>query len=207
MATLSARSLSSFQHARRGVLFVLLLGVVLALLFVGSYPPQGALHEFVEAIGVGFIGVAVIGRLWCTLYIGGRKSAEIVQDGPYSISRNPLYVFSAIGAAGVGGQTGSVTVALFFGIVTAAAFHVVILREERYLHEAFGAAYGAYCHRVPRFFPRLSLYKDSQSITVLPKRLYVTFFDSLVFFVAIPVFESIEYLQLQHVLPTILLLP
>jgi protein-S-isoprenylcysteine O-methyltransferase Ste14 len=207
MATLSARSLSSFQHARRVALFVLLLGAVFALLFIGSYPEAGEFHEFVEAAGISFIGVAIVGRLWCTLYIGGRKSVEIVEDGPYSISRNPLYVFSAIGAAGVGAQTGSVTVTLFFGIVTAAAFYVVILREERYLRETFGTAYDAYCRRVPRYFPRLSLYKDTQSITVVPKRLYVTFFDSLVFFVAIPVFEFIEYLQLQHVLPTLLLLP
>ena len=55
--------------------------------------------------------VCIVGRAWCSLYIGGRKKAEIVDRGPYSISRNPLYVFSFMGAFGVGAQTGSVTLA------------------------------------------------------------------------------------------------
>jgi protein-S-isoprenylcysteine O-methyltransferase Ste14 len=203
----SARSLAGYQQARRAVLFALLLVAVVALLFVGSYPQEGEFHEFVEAFGVSLIGVAIVGRLWCTLYIGGRKSAEIVADGPYSITRNPLYLFSAVGAAGAGAQTGSVVVGLFFGTVTLIAFHVVALREERHLRENFGAGYEAYCARVPRLLPRLSIYRDKAILTVMPKRLYVTFFDSLVFFTAMPVFEFIERLQDHAVLPVLLRLP
>jgi len=207
MATQSARSLSSYQHARRVILFLLLLVAVFALLFISSYPEQSEFHEFVEAAGITLIGVAIIGRLWCTLYIGGRKAAELIQDGPYSISRNPLYVFSSIGAAGAGAQTGSIVVALFFGVATAIAFLVVARREERVLSGVFGDAFTSYCARVPRFFPKLSLYKDSVAVTVYPKRLYTTFIDSLVFFTAFPFFEFIEWLQLHHYLPVLLRLP
>jgi protein-S-isoprenylcysteine O-methyltransferase Ste14 len=207
MSTASAKSLSGYQYARRVVLFLLLLVAFGALLFVGSYPERGEFHEFVEAFGVSLIGVAIVGRLWCTLYIGGRKSAEIVSDGPYSIVRNPLYVFSAIGAAGAGAQTGSVVVALIFGIVTALAFIIVARREETFLHEKFGAAFDSYCARVPRILPKFSLYRDSATIVVTPKRLYTTFFDSLVFFTAMPVFEFVEHLQVHGILPVLLRLP
>jgi protein-S-isoprenylcysteine O-methyltransferase Ste14 len=207
MATASAKSLSGYQHARRVVLFLLLLIAFGALLFIGSYPEQGEFHEFVEAFGVSLIGVAIVGRLWCTLYIGGRKSSEIVADGPYSIVRNPLYVFSAIGATGAGAQTGSAIVALVFGIVTTLAFVIVARREETFLREKFGTAFDAYCTRVPRMFPKFSLYRDSATIVVTPKRLYTTFFDSLVFFTAMPVFELVERLQLHGVLPVLLRLP
>jgi len=206
-ATQSARSLDGFQHLRRAVLFVFLLAAGFALLFISSYPEQGEFHELVESVGLGLIGVAIVGRLWCTLYIGGRKAAELVQDGPYSISRNPLYVFSSIGAAGVGAQTGSVTIALFFGVVTAVSFHFVAWREERLLSRIFGDSFTAYRARVPRFFPKLSLYRDSATVTVVPKRLYTTFIDSLVFFAALPISELIEWLQLHHYLPVILRLP
>jgi protein-S-isoprenylcysteine O-methyltransferase Ste14 len=207
MATQSARSLDGYQHVRRAILFILLLAAAFALLFVSSYPEQGEFHEFVEATGISLIGVAIVGRLWCTLYIGGRKAAELVQDGPYSISRNPLYVFSAIGAAGAGAQTGSVTIAFFFGVVTAVSFLLVARREERLLSSIFGDSFAAYCARVPRFFPRFSLYRDSATVTVVPKRLYTTFIDSLVFFTAFPFFELIEWLQLHHYLPIFLRLP
>lgn len=207
MATPPAKSLDGYQHARRLVLFVFLLVAGFALLFVSSYPEQGEFHEAVESVGISLIGIAIIGRLWCTLYIGGRKAAELVQDGPYSITRNPLYVFSSIGAAGVGAQTGSVTIALFFCVVTAVSFHFVAWREERLLSRIFGDSFTAYCARVPRFFPKLSLYRDSATVTVVPKRLYTTFIDSLVFFVALPISELIEWLQLHHYLPILLRLP
>ncbi|MGN6582711.1 MAG: methyltransferase family protein [Rhizobiaceae bacterium] len=207
MATQFARSLSRYQRGRRAVLFLLLLVAAFALLFISSYPEQGEFHEFVEAVGISLIGIAVIGRLWCTLYIGGRKAAELIQDGPYSITRNPLYVFSSIGATGAGAETGSVVVALFFGIATAIAFHVVAKKEEGVLAGAFGDAFTSYCARVPRFFPKLSLYKDSVTVTVYPKRLYTTFMDSLVFFAAFPFFEFIGWLQFHHYLPIFLRLP
>jgi hypothetical protein len=42
---------------------------------------------------------------------------------------------------------------------------------------------------------------------VTPKRLYTTFFDSLVFFTAMPVFEFVEHLQVHGILPVLLRLP
>ena len=54
-----------------------------------------------ELAGFAAVMTAVLGRVWCALYIAGRKNAELCQDGPYSFVRNPLYVFSFVGAVGV----------------------------------------------------------------------------------------------------------
>jgi protein-S-isoprenylcysteine O-methyltransferase Ste14 len=48
-------------------------------------------------VGLLLVGIATVGRLWCSLYISGRKSAELVMDGPYSICRHPLYFFPYLG--------------------------------------------------------------------------------------------------------------
>lgn len=199
-------SLSRFQRLRRLVLAVLIVAAAAALMFIRSVA-DGALHEFVEAFGIGLIGAAVLGRLWCTVYIGGRKSAEIVTAGPYSMTRNPLYVFSAIAALGVGAQTGSVVVALVFALATVLAFHVVILREERFLRDVFGQPYQSYLASVPRFWPNFKLYRSAETVVVKPALLSRTLSDGLVFFLAVPAFEAIEWAQAGAHLPVLLRLP
>src|ERR1041385_8757907 len=34
----------------------------------------------------------ILFRVWATLYVGGRKLKTLVDQGPYSICRNPLYL-------------------------------------------------------------------------------------------------------------------
>ncbi len=98
-------------------------------------------------------------------------------------------------------QTGSSIVAVCFGILCYIAFSIVIRTEEKILEQSFGEPYRAYCRDVPRFFPKFSLYNDDATVTVKPDRLYRTFTDGLVFFVAYPFFEFIEYLQDMGTLP------
>ncbi|PSJ62185.1 methyltransferase family protein [Pseudaminobacter soli (ex Li et al. 2025)] len=200
----ASSDLSRFQHHRRLALAALITVALVALLFVQSALPSGSkAHEYVEVVGFALILVAILGRTWCTLYIGGRKSAEIVDKGPYSVTRNPLYVFSAIGAAGVGAMVGSVTVAVIFGVLTYLSFLYVILVEEDYLRKTFGEVYLSYLNRVPRFFPNFSLFKDAEMLSVRPKTLYRTFSDGLIFLVAYPFFEFVEYLQNIGFLPVL----
>lgn len=196
-------NLQKYQHMRRLVLAFIILIAGTGLLFVSSSWGDSRVHEMIELSGVGLMAIGILGRMWSTLYIGGKKAATIVTDGPYSVMRNPLYFFSAIAAAGAGAQTGTITFTVLFGLATVAAFHVVIFREEAYLSEFFGKAYQDYCKRVPRFFPRLSLYSEPVTIEVATSRIYRTFFDGLVFFIALPVLEVIESVQEAGMLPVL----
>ncbi|MND65388.1 methyltransferase family protein [Brucella pituitosa] len=195
--------LGKYQQRRRLAIAIVIGLLVFALLFVRSQS-TGHMHEYIEAFGISLIVAAILGRMWCTLYIGGRKSAEIVQTGPYSMTRNPLYVFSSIGAIGIGAQTGSIIIALAFGVLCYLAFATVIRTEEKFLKANFGKPYETYCASVPRFFPNFSLFRDEGELRVKPDRLYRTFTDGLVFFVAYPFFEFIEYLQNIGTLPVLL---
>ena len=200
--------MGNYQAMRRLVLAVLVVLLLAALLFGQSvFPPDTVAHETIEMVGVLLIFLGIVGRLWSTLYIGGRKSAEVVAGGPYSITRNPLYVFSTMAAAGVGAQMGSLLAVVGFAVLCAGAFHIVILREENYLKEVLGPPYEAYMARVPRFLPKLALYSEGDTGSFRPKLLLNTLLDGLVFLAAMPFFESIDAAQMSGVLPVLFRLP
>jgi protein-S-isoprenylcysteine O-methyltransferase Ste14 len=202
------QGLGGYQRMRRLVLAVLVVGLFALLLFGQSlFAPETITHETIEMVGVVLIFLGIVGRLWSTLYIGGRKSEEVVTGGPYSITRNPLYVFSSLAAAGVGAQMGSIVATIGFAALCAAAFHVVILREERFLRDVLGAPYLDYLARVPRFFPKLSLYREGDTGSFKPRLLLNTLLDGLVFLVAMPVFELIDTAQQSGTLPVLFRLP
>lgn len=202
-------ALGQFQRLRIASFWLIAAILGSFLLFIHSgweHPNPGSydIEELIELSGLGLIGIAILGRLWCTLYIGGRKSSELVQDGPYSMTRNPLYFFSTVGAVGVGAQTGSIVIALICGFLAALILSLTLQREAIFLRERFGASFNAYAERVPAFFPDPRLFSDPQTLSILPQRLYRTLLDGLVFFLAMPTFELIEHLQDRALLPILL---
>ena len=200
--------LARFQKLRRYVIGALVLLLLALTLFVRStWPSDSVMHEGLEMLGVVLISLGIVGRLWANLYIAGRKAETIVTGGPYSITRNPLYLFSAVAAAGVGAQIGSIVTTVGFAALCALAFYFVILREERFLAAAFGTPYTDYMRRVPRFFPRVSLYQEGDTGSFQPRGLLSTLLDGLLFFLAMPMFELIEAAQNSGDLPVLLRLP
>ena len=187
-------ALSRYQAARRALLAIIIV-VAFAMLTFGGSRHNPLMHEYIETLGLVLIMIGIGGRLWSTLYIGGRKSAQVVSTGPYSITRNPLYLFSSIAAAGVGAQTGSYAVAGLFMVLCAASFYLVALREERFLSATLGEAYAGYLSRVPRFLPNPALYRDEPQVMFQTGRLRATLLDGLVFLGAMAVLEIIEEAQ------------
>lgn len=207
-AAVSSSWLQNVQRRRKWVLRGLSVVAFGGVLVTDSmWQPGGFAQETIEFFGVGLLLVCVLGRSWCTLYIGGRKKAELVQDGPYSISRNPLYVFSILGAAGVGAAADSIVTSVLMAIACYAVFAVVVLKEETFLSAKFGRAYEAYCARVPRFWPRFSAWHDVETVEATPRLVFASVRDGALFFLAIPLIKGIDYLREIGTLPTMFVLP
>lgn len=158
-------------------------------------------HAVFEAIGFALVLACVGGRLWCILYIGGRKNDELIAIGPFSMTRNPLYFFSTIGAVGVGMTFGSLLVAAALGIVAYLIFRATIIREAAHLTAIFGTAYQTYAAATPRFWPNPFLYADKPEWLFMPAALRSTFRDGLFFFAIAPAVELLELLQAADVMP------
>ncbi len=188
--------LAQAQVMRRHALTTLGAAAVLASPWVASaWPHDGWVNQGLEWLGIGLMMLALLGRCACMLYLGGHKGADLIADGPYSVSRNPLYVFSILAVLGIGLQTGSLVIGVVLALAAFAIFRWIVAEEEQLLRTAFGARYDAYCTRVPRFGPRLGLWRTPRRIAVDLTGLWKTVRDALPYFLSIPLFEIIEAAQ------------
>jgi protein-S-isoprenylcysteine O-methyltransferase Ste14 len=140
--------------------------VVFAGLGAGHWHTHSPASLAMESTSICFLLAGAIGRIWCSVHIAGRKNAFVVAQGPYSVCRNPLYFFSMFAFMGAGLAFESLTVLAIFTAVFFLTHWPTILHEERFLRSAFGAEFDAYCSRVPRFFPKLSLYEAPPRLEV-----------------------------------------
>lgn len=144
--------------------------IALAVLWTRLEPTSDR-HLAAAGLGAGMMAVivAMLGRVWCALYIAGRKNAELCQDGPYSLVRNPLYVFSFIGAVGVALATQRWAMVPAVIVLFLAYYHAVIRSEESRLEALFPQAYPAYRRAVPRLMPKISGFTSRKVLTLNPR--------------------------------------
>jgi len=204
----SKLSISAIQLIRKAVLLaVVVVGIFIVVFADSTWPDGGFAHEAIELAGFFLIVFCIVGRTWCSLYIGGLKNKSLMKAGPYSITRNPLYVFSVIGAVGVGAQLGSIAIAVLAGVVAWAVFYILIFSEERYLQVKFSAEFRRYAARVPRFWPNFKLWRDMESLTIKPRNVRGTFIDACVFLVSIPICEAFDRLHDLGIVPVLFRVP
>ena len=182
---------SRMLHTKYFILFMVPVAVLVSAVLEHKQP----LHEAMEWLGHALVILCVLGRSYSSLFIGGKKNDALIMDGPYSIVRNPLYVFSFLGVVGIGLQSGVITLTTVLALAFVFYYPSVIKHEEARLEYNFGSRYRAYMQRVPRWWPNWSLWSEPELVVARPKFLRKTMLDALPFFLAFPAFELIKYLQ------------
>ena len=139
-----------------------------------------ALEIILPTLGWGLFCTGALLRWWATLYIGGRKDRnELICEGPYSVVRHPLY----LGTVMIGMSTAFFLESIVFAtaLVLTAVFYlwITLPREEQLLMGYYGDSYQAYMHRVPRLWPRWSVYRSPAAVTVNLDGLRAEFIRSL----------------------------
>lgn len=80
---------------------------------------------------------------------------RLVTDGPYALSRNPMYLGHLVFVAGLTLATRS-PLALAASAALVPWFRQRALIDERRLSERFGVDFTDYCRRVPRWLPAMA---------------------------------------------------
>jgi protein-S-isoprenylcysteine O-methyltransferase Ste14 len=180
----------------------------LAVLLATESAHEGTLLEPVIFLaGLGLVGIATVGRLWCSLYISGYKDAQLITTGPYSLSRNPLYFFSLLGFAGVGLASETITLGIALALVVVVGYPSVIRREEAFLRARFGEAFETYRATTPRLWPSFRGFRETDTYVVNPKLFRRTMVDVVWFVWLVGIVELVEALHELHVVRPIVRLP
>lgn len=112
-----------------------------------------------RAIGLAAIGLGLALAVWCFWHFmkagtnipTNRPVQALVTDGPYRLSRNPIYVALTVVSAGIALAVPSLWMLVAIVPVLAVMNEGVIKREEALLARMFGADYDAYRGRVRRW--------------------------------------------------------
>ena len=104
------------------------------------------------------IGAAI--RIWAAGYI--MKQDVLALEGPYSYTRNPLYLGSFIAALGALILTMNWWLTPIFITGFAIFYGGKIRSEEDFLRDKFGDEFDEYVRNVPVFIPRFTPYRKSQ---------------------------------------------
>jgi protein-S-isoprenylcysteine O-methyltransferase Ste14 len=137
-----------------GVVASVLLSLWLPLPWIGE-PLAGML--FVAGILLAVAAVAMVITAIHTMHKAktsirlDRPAEHLVQNGPYSISRNPIYLGNTLFMIGIGLAA---AMPWFIILAVVAAFltqKLAIEYEEPHLDQRFGKKYRDYCKRVRRW--------------------------------------------------------
>src|SRR5437868_778459 len=102
------------------------------------------------AIGLSVSTLGLLLRAWATGHL--EKNIRLAQSGPYAYVRNPLYIGTALVAAGLVIASRRWALAAIFAGVFVLVYLPVIELEEQHLRSLF-PEFGAYARTVPSLYP------------------------------------------------------
>lgn len=135
----------------------LLLGVALHHWVQPAHAPGPRAISAVT--GILLLGVGLGLLIWARVHffrtgqdpIPWRSSPELIFQGPFRFTRNPMYVGMTFFQVGFGVALSNLWMALFAFPALLMVHFIAVLPEERYLSEKFGESYRSYLTQVRRY--------------------------------------------------------
>lgn len=134
--------------------------VALGLHVVAPLPwPEGPVRMVLAAVGLCLacagvaleIATAIAFRRHRTTILPHRAATALITEGPFSKSRNPIYVGNTMLLAGAGLLFGIAWLMIAALVAALLTRKLAIEREERHLAARFGAGWQDYAARTPRW--------------------------------------------------------
>jgi protein-S-isoprenylcysteine O-methyltransferase Ste14 len=136
--------------------------IILGVLGIAFFPHQLIRHsaifqdDILEIVGVSLILLGQLLRVSARGYKAeqSRSGHQLIQNGPYSMVRNPMYLGIILIGLGTVFFILELWVAVLFAALFLLRYWQLFIKEEKILQGAFGPQYSAYKKSVPRLFPK-----------------------------------------------------
>ena len=137
----------------------MMIAVVVMVVLHLAVPLAGLAHAPITWLGAPFIGVGLILNFWAdylfrkhrtTVKPFGRPSA-LIEEGPFQLSRNPMYLGIVLAAIGVAMLLGTLSPFLIVVVLVWLLTTRFIAVEEAALEDEFGSAWHAYRRQIRRW--------------------------------------------------------
>ncbi len=199
---------TTLVRSRIAVSRIYAIGVLFVIVFTThSFSSESVADISMEMSGLFLLSIASLGRLWALLYISGNKTREVITAGPYSLVRHPLYLFSLIGALGIGLASENLLVLALILLFYAAYYPITIRAEEEKMCRRFGDPYVSYMQRVPRLIPRFSTYREPALCQIKTAQFVRNFADAMWFVWIFILLHVVESLQTSGIVPVLWRIP
>ncbi|MFB3890868.1 MAG: isoprenylcysteine carboxylmethyltransferase family protein [Phycisphaerae bacterium] len=178
-----------------------------AVFFAPSWDPESVQRFVIQWAGYIMVLAGLGLRIWSSLYIGQRKSKELVATGPYSMCRNPLYVGTMVIVVGASLCMQNLIMGMVAVLIMVPVHLLVISGEEQHLEDIFGEDFLEYKRRTPKLWFALGKYASPATVDVPVKFMRRVFFDTLAVLLILPFADLIRMLQKANILPVIWYFP
>lgn len=139
-----------------------LIGLIIGFVIQRFYPiylAKPGHRPILYTLGAVWIALGILLIFWAMLTfrragtspIPHRPTTALTSDGPYRLTRNPMYLAMALICIGIGLAVNMLWPLLSVPVVMVIVDRMVIVKEERYLTSKFGDPYRDYLKRVRRW--------------------------------------------------------
>lgn len=182
--------------------------IVFLVLFTGASRQMNPfITMVVDFLALALILIATFGRLWALAYISGHKTKDLITDGPYSMVRNPLYLFSFIGAIGIGIASKNILVFILLIVLFGVYYPFVIRGEEEHLRKVHGKDFDDYRKNTPMFIPSFAFFHEQPQYTIDTRLFRRAFFSVMWFPLLFMLLLIIERLHVIGAIPVLFSIP
>jgi protein-S-isoprenylcysteine O-methyltransferase Ste14 len=177
------------------------IGLLGVLVFTRTRIESDVIRTLLNHAGLLLVAIGTFGRIWTSIFISGYKTDFLISRGPYSIVRNPLYIFSFLAVLGIAISSHNL---LFLTAIIGAFllyYPFVVLNEQNELRAAHGESFERYRKETPAFIPDFRKFRQPDKYEVDVRAFSRALPDAIWFFVAYIAVDILKLIQARHLIP------